>query len=373
MINRQAGTSVLAALVFVAIFVLFISGYKIASQPAGGQSAAVASTVVKALPTRCIGGDVHTVNMSSGAGDVSTQKCSSSEGVGCEGATSDRCAVRYCPPNAYASAGTCFGLAICDPANDGDQCLQTAVQNATQSVQAANIIAARLIDDRGETVVGSLRLADMLTESGRAAVGNIIEATADAAEENNYDSAPIRNIASAIAAGKSESVANGPVAQISCQPKIAQSGMKIAVAYGCANASLSSSEQFSTGGRLWGATEVRLDPNLPNGTMIYALNCSDGIRTAVATCSVAVAKPFMLLTSQSSESGTALAWVTRGMDVCELHANTDASLTALFGNPVPQSGALAVPPVSGDTEVLLTCTSVSGEVREAQTVLRAAN
>ncbi|MBP9757988.1 MAG: hypothetical protein KBD06_05290, partial [Candidatus Pacebacteria bacterium] len=60
-----------------------------------------------------------------------------------------------------------------------------------------------------------------------------------------------------------------------------------------------------------------------------------------------------------------------GMDLCELTATNDPATTALFANPIPQSGALAVPSVSRDTEVLLTCTSVGGEVKEAKTTLTA--
>jgi hypothetical protein len=379
MINRQAGptaqagTSVLAALVFVAIFVLFISGYKIASQPADSQSAAAASTVVTALPSVCIAGDVHTVNMSSGAGTVRTLQCpEGSQNGACVSGVPSKCVIRYCPPSTYASAGVCFKLTECDPADNGDMCVRTAIQNATQPVQAASILAARLIDDKGETAADvAPLLKDTLTQSGRDAITSIIEATADAAEEGGLDAAPIRDISKTLSASAPVAQASGPVAQISCQPKIAQSGMKVAVAFGCANSVMSSSDEFSTGGRLWGATEVRLDPGLPNGTMIYGLRCSDGRKVVSATCAVAVAKPLMLLTSQSSPTGEALAWVTRGMDICELNASGNADLTASFGNPVPQSGAIALPRMTSDTEVSLTCTSVNGDVKEAKTTLRA--
>lgn len=374
--NPQAGTSVLAALVFVAIFVLFISGYKIASQPAGGQSAAVASTIVQALPSTCAGGDVHTVDMSSGAGAVNTAVCATgSDSPACAAMDQTKCVVRYCPPASYVTGSACFTLTACDPADNGDTCIRTALQNATQSVQVPNILAARLIDDKGETIAatpyGEQALKALLSESGRSAVASIIEATGDAAEESGYDAGLIRDVAHAILSDPTPRESSDPVAQISCQPKIAQSGMKIALAFGCANSVMSASEQFDTGGRLWGATEVRLDPGLPNGTMIYGLSCSDG-RTAVsATCSVTVTKPFMLFTSKTGSTGSALAWVTRGMDLCEMNAIDNASITASFGNPVPQSGALVMPTVLADTDVVLTCTSVSGEIKEARTTIPA--
>lgn len=386
--KHQAGTSVLAALVFVAIFVLFISGYKIASQSAQGQSAAAASAGVFAAE-RCTAGDLYTVHMESGAGSVQSLKCfipdPGNPAVSIPGPDSDRpecsqgvqgkCAVRYCPPSSYVTeSGTCFLVAECDVSSD-PSCLKSSIQNASQSVQAASIIAAQLLADKGETsahvtgATGPIALAEKLSESGRAAVANVIDETADAASQNNLDSSALREISRDIKNGQSARSNGGPSAQISCQPKVAEPGMKVAIAFGCANATLSEGGGFSTGGRLWGATEERILPELPNGTMVYGLGCTNGRETVSAVCTVAVMKPFMLLTSENGESGASLAWVTRGMDQCELSAPGNTALSAEFLNPVPPGGALLVSKVSGDVDVSLTCTTVSGVVKEVKTVI----
>ncbi len=377
---EQAGTSVLAALVFVAIFVLFISGYKIASQPEGIQSAAVAGAIEQEI-TSCAGGEVYTVDVESGSGNVEAISCagaSASDRPECAHAVQGKCAVRYCPPSSYVTeSGTCFVMSTCDAAS-GTGCLTSALQNASQPVQAANIIAAQLLTDKGQTDAlvpgysGPIALADNLTERGRAAVVLVINETADAAHANNYDADAIRDIGESLKEGHAARPISGPVAQISCQPKIAESGMKVGIAFGCANATASVGGGFDTGARLWGATEEAIPLNLPNGTMIYGLKCSDGRQSVSATCSVAVMKPFMLLSGEYSDGAGSVAWVSRGMDVCDIAAPNNTELTATFENPVPQSGALSIPSVTTDTEIALTCTTVAGVVKQLSTTLRVA-
>jgi hypothetical protein len=374
--TSQAGTSVLAALVFVAIFVLFISGYKVASQTTGSQSAAVATTLGQKNVT-CTSGGVYTVDVETGAGNVESVTCSTgSERPECAHAVPGKCAVRYCPPPSYVTeSGTCFVVSTCDPASD-TTCLKSAIQNASQPGQAANIIAAQLLADRGETDAlapgysGPIALADKLTERGRSAVALVIDETAEAASANNMDAAAIRDVAHSLKEGHAARPTSGPVAQISCQPKIAESGMKVGIAFGCANANTSEGGGFDTGGRLWGATEEELPSDLPNGTMIYGIACADEKRAASATCSVAVMKPFMLLTGELSDGIGSVAWVTRGMDVCDISAPGNTELSATFENPVPQSGVLTVPAVTADTEIGLTCTTVGGVVKQLTTTLR---
>jgi hypothetical protein len=373
-LRAQAGTSVLAALVFVAIFVLFISGYKIASQGAVGQSAAVASAPADHV-VKCTGGQVYTVNMEYGSGLVEASQCTKNSDGTCAQAVPGKCALRYCPPASYVSeSGTCIVAGTCDPADE--QCLKGAVQNASQPQQAASILATQLMADKGETSARTLNssapvlLADILSESGRVAVSSVIESTAVAAAESGLDGESIRAIARAISTRAASAPLSGAVAQISCQPKIAEAGMKVGIAFGCVNSTVSEGGGFSTGGRLWGATEESLPGDLPNGTMIYALRCSDGQRSVSASCSVAVMKPFMLLTSQTEGTDASFAWVTRGMDVCDLSAPNNPELNAQFVNPVPQSGVLTVSSLTADTQVTLACTSVSGTVKELTTTVR---
>ncbi len=390
--NSQAGTSVLAALVFVAIFVLFISGYKVASQNVAGQSAAAAAATSRAMLS-CNGGELYTVNMEYGSGTTDGLTCFKPDPKDpaaqipgpdfarseCSQSVPGKCAIRYCPPSSYVSeSGMCFMIGACDPSTDA-ACLKSILQNASQPAQAAAIIAAQLLADKGTTYArasgssGPISLAEYLSENARSEVAAVIEATAQAAQEYNFDDSVIRNISKKIETHSSVRSESGAVAQISCQPKIAESGMKVGIAFGCANSSESEGGGFSTGGRLWGATEESIPSELPNGTMVYALRCSDGVSTASASCSVAVMKPFMLLSSQVENNTASFAWVTRGMDVCDISAPDDPELNSQFDNPVPQSGALTVSSLTEDTRVALTCTSVGGTIKEVTTTVTVAH
>jgi hypothetical protein len=175
---------------------------------------------------------------------------------------------------------------------------------------------------------------------------------------------------SATAASATVETMLGPVAQISCQPKAVDPGMSVGVAFGCANSTVSEGSGFSTGGRLWGATEEKIPATLPSGTMIYVLTCSSGRESVSASCAVAVHKPLVLITSDDSDGTSAVAWLTRGMQSCEIETD-NPDLAEVFSGEIGESGAIAIPEVSEDTGVILRCTTYGGQVREAFSVLQA--
>ncbi len=393
---HQAGTSVLAALVFVAIFVLLISSYKIVSPGEfKGQTASVAGVFDDAteqvqLPERCTAGEVHTVDLSNGSAKIGMHRCYVENPAdpsrpqngpdiakaACSYAAPDACVIRYCPPSSMVTEdGMCIRTQVCDQAFPST-CLRGGMQNASQPDQAANILAARLLSDKGATHAqaqgaGAPRpLAALLSDSGSEAVSTVIEATA-AAVSPDGDTIEIEQVADVVRAANDISSDAQPVAQISCQPKSAEPGMKVGIAFGCINSTLSASEGFSNEGRLWGVAEGSIPDTANSGVFTYTLSCSHGAKTDSASCAVDVRKTFVILTSRNSSTQNAnLAWISRGVTSC-VFSSPDAELQAALSTATQhESGVAVVARPSTSTIVSVECVSASGKkVRAEATVL----
>lgn len=381
----------LAALVFVAVFIILISSYKIvAPAPGGGNQPAAAAIAIGQpageAPPVCTPGTVYTVDVSEAEARTGMLRCYTTDSVsglqsagpdaqkeGCTYAAPDVCAVRYCPPASYLREGSaCIPMETCDPFIGGDACLRANVQNAMQVEQAANILASRLVADKAATRVhideSEVSLAAQLSESGRAAVVAVIEATAEAFSNEHIDASAIRSLADTVR--NADHAPRGPVAQISCQPKSLEPGMSVGVAYGCANSTKSSGTGFNTEGRLWGATEIAVPASMQNGGATYSLTCSDGETEVTASCDIEVRKPLVLVASQSADADgmPAIAWLTRGVHSCDFSSDNADVAYVLDGTP-EESGVVALPPVEDATAVVLRCATAGGFLREARVTI----
>lgn len=388
------GTSVLAALVFVAIFVLFISSAKLIApvMSSDAQSAAVAAAGTQ---YGCKAGEVHTVDLSGGwEAEISVRS---------EAHKGNACIVEFCPPSQLVTtAGTCFVASECDAKSGESSCLQAALQNASQPTQASSIIAAALLSEQGETaayVPGSadpVFLVTTLSEVGQSGVKTEIDATATAAFEVHGDSAAvdeIKRIGTMAQVGSAPcDVAGGEcapdtrvsapaavassrtTAQISCQPKIADTGMTIGIAFGCTNSVRSEGSGFSTDGTQWGATSTLIPAHLTTGTMTYTLSCIGAKEVATASCEVQVVKPVLLLTAEpmqaaAGESAT-IAWVSKGTNDCMLTSPEQPELSQKYKGSIGASGVVTTLPISEDTRVTLSCTTDGGSTKEVTTTVR---
>ncbi len=384
----QSGTSVLASLVFVALFVLLISSYRLITPSSlPSQSAAVLSALsegeeVVAVPETCNAGDVFTVNVEGNHSSISQLRCYVSDPEtgalmpgpdiskpGCAITDTKSCIVRYCPPSSMVTrSGMCIQFAQCDPAAQSS-CLRGVVQNMLAPVQAANILAARLIDLGGATQAESsdgavsVALASILTPSAAREIAAVIEATGQAAGDTRVNA--FKDLAESIVdAGVDTGI--DPVAALSCQPMSVDPGMKITIAYGCAQAQLIATRGFSTNGRLWGATEEEIASTTGSGSRRFSLTCSNGNRIDTASCEVGIEKPFLLTaTNPAGPNGLAtFSWLSRGVDSCTMTTDNPRYERALAVAP-GSAGVIRFFPARIDTNITMECVTRGGHVIRA--------
>lgn len=162
-----------------------------------------------------------------------------------------------------------------------------------------------------------------------------------------------------------------PHAQISCQPMRADVGMQVAIAYSCANATTSSGNGFTTNGALSGsATATISSQGLGLPTQNLTLTCSkDGV-THSAGCEIQVNKPVIIFVSnpkQIKAGETAnVGWVTSGMQSCVVSSPSQSGFTSENASNASPSGVAKTPPLTEDTQFVLTCTTGGGNTKTAE-------
>ena len=164
-----------------------------------------------------------------------------------------------------------------------------------------------------------------------------------------------------------------PTAEISCQPKKADPGMTLAITWGC-SLGTSVGSGFSTGGaRSGSATTTLAAPPLGTNVVSFGLTCSNKGLTAHASCEVQVAKPAIVLVAnpKSVESGSTsqIGWVTSGMEECVVSSPQQSDFTARNADLTNVNGTAETSPVTQATTILLTCTTLGGNTREATTTV----
>jgi hypothetical protein len=165
--------------------------------------------------------------------------------------------------------------------------------------------------------------------------------------------------------------ARKPVAHLSCQPKVADLGMSIAIAYGCDNSTPDSATGFTISTPPNGtATAETTEPAAGTRTNIFSITCKGPTQqTASAQCTVQVAKPSIVLVANPKdvESGeaSAIGWITSGMRSCVISSPDRADFTERNAANTSVSGTVTTPPITQDTRFLLTCETHGGGAREA--------
>ncbi len=384
----------LAALVFVAIFVMLISSYRliaplntVPSQPASAALTLGEQVRNTVLPEACVAGAVHTIDMYSEVPQITSATCFVPDSTnplsmiagpdahtqGCKAAAAHACTIRYCPPQSFLLGQRgCMPIHRCDPAQNST-CVRAALQAALASDQAKNIIATTLINDRGATVVDSLgtsssALIDILSPSGRATVLSVIDATAQAAESEDLRT-EIMRINDHLQRDRAGASAE-PIAYLSCQPQAVEPGMTIGIAYGCSNATKSVVTGFSTVGRQWGTAQVRIDESSAPGTVTYGLSCMREREVAHASCTIAIEKPMVLLSTSPQGSIPLVAWLARGVQSCML-SSENTELADLLTGDRARSGLMQLPAQTMDSVISIECISHSGNVVRAEAIVQA--
>ncbi len=167
-------------------------------------------------------------------------------------------------------------------------------------------------------------------------------------------------------------------AQISCQPKIADVGMQVAISYACQNSVASKGEGFSTNNQLSGSAQATVASPTPGSTTVkYGLTCSKEGQTDSAECTINVNKPSIVLVANPKnikigETST-IGWVTGAMESCVISSPTLTSFTEENKNNTSASGVAKTPPLTQNTKFVLTCTTKAGGTKTAETTVEVGN
>lgn len=167
---------------------------------------------------------------------------------------------------------------------------------------------------------------------------------------------------------------SAPTASLSCQPRVADVGMTVAVTYACANATGSSALGFSTGGALSGsATTTVVTPTAGTDSNTLTLTCANGSVTSSARCEIDVTKPSIVLVANpkvvKSGEATTIGWITSGMRSCIVSSPDLADFTARNASNTSVNGMASTSPLLAPAQILLHCVTLGGGTKDATTTI----
>ena len=164
-----------------------------------------------------------------------------------------------------------------------------------------------------------------------------------------------------------------PIAELSCQPKVADVGMSLTISYSC-TAGVSEGIGLATNGAQSGSTTfVLANPPGSTNTATYGLACTHEGRRVQNECSVQIGKPSIILVAnpKNVERGNAatLGWVTSGMKSCVISSPELAPFTSENAARTNLNGTVPTPALSSTASFVLHCLTQGGGVRGATTTV----
>lgn len=164
-----------------------------------------------------------------------------------------------------------------------------------------------------------------------------------------------------------------PTASISCQPKVADVGMSVAITYSCGNSTSSVGNGFTTDGALSGATSTIVNAPQNAKAMNFQITCLNQAATAREECSVEIARPSIVLVAnpQTVPSGEAstIGWVTSGMQSCTVSSPQMLDFTTRNAARTNANGSATTSPITDTVDVVLKCATAAGGTRTATTTV----
>lgn len=187
---------------------------------------------------------------------------------------------------------------------------------------------------------------------------------------------PIQQCPNGCAGNTCAQASKQPVAQLSCQPQIADVGMSIAITYAC-SAGMSVGSGFDTGGASSGATTATLTtPPIGTNTASYGLTCTNQGLSANASCSVQIGKPSIVLVTNPKtvpmNTASAIGWVTAGMQSCVIGSPDLPDFTSANAGNTNVNGAVTTPALTGPARFILHCVTLGGGTRDASSTIEVA-
>lgn len=169
-----------------------------------------------------------------------------------------------------------------------------------------------------------------------------------------------------------------PKAQISCQPKIADVGMSVAISYACQNASTAGAKGFSNNGELSGSANAKVEsPTIGSTSVTYSLTCSKDGQIDSAECTVNVNKPSIVLVGNPKNikkgETSNIGWVTGAMESCVVSSPDLSVFTEQNKNNTSASGSAKTPALTQNAKFVLNCTTKAGGTKSAETTVEIGN
>ncbi len=166
----------------------------------------------------------------------------------------------------------------------------------------------------------------------------------------------------------------GPKAELSCEPKVADVGMTLAITYGCSSGTASSTSFKVTTQPGGSATTTIVAPPAGTNTATYTLACTDNGKTTGAQCSVQVSRTNIILVANPKTvpaNGTSLlSWLTTGMQSCIISSPDQADFTARNSSNTSVTGAATTSAIASSARFLLHCETLSGATKDATTTIQ---
>lgn len=162
-------------------------------------------------------------------------------------------------------------------------------------------------------------------------------------------------------------------ASISCEPKVADVGMTLAISYSCASGTAVGGGFTATTSPSGTATTTIAAPPAGKNTATYTLTCNASGATTGAQCSVQVAVPSIVLVanpkSVASNETSIIGWITTGMKSCVVSSPSDSDFTTRNSSNTSVSGTAETSPITATRDFVLNCQTIGGGTRSATTTV----
>lgn len=183
---------------------------------------------------------------------------------------------------------------------------------------------------------------------------------------------PVRNSQQCITSWQCGGGSSG-LAQISCQPQLADVGMTVGITFGC-SAGTAVGQGFSTNGQNSGSTQATTtSPGAGINTINFGLTCTNQGVTDSKQCTVNLNRPSLIFVANpkvlNSGERSSIGWVTAGMQGCIISSPDHASFTSDHANNSRKSGVAETPTLTADSTFVLSCTTLAGGTRTASTTV----
>jgi hypothetical protein len=166
--------------------------------------------------------------------------------------------------------------------------------------------------------------------------------------------------------------AGAPIANLSCQPDVADVGMKLAISYSCSSGT-ATGNGFNASGQSGTSTTLVKKPPTGTNTATYSLACANSGQTAGAQCSVQIESPSIVLAANpktvTAGDTSQIGWITTAMKSCTIATPQDQTFNDQNSSNTSVNGTATTDAITGKETFTLTCTTDAGQTKTADVVV----